>query len=303
MSSAPLRDLSRLSTFVRVAERRSFTKAAADLRTTPSVVSNRMKELEESLGFQLLNRSTHGVVLTEAGEGLLRNCLELLSKLDAYVVEARNLHTGPAGTLRVQSTSNFARWVLAPLIAEFSVLHPGLKVHLSVLEDNFTLVEDGVDVVVATHKPGIPGLIGEELCAVPYVVCASPAYLAAAGTPKDPGDLRGHACLSNAYSGRKEWPFRSGSRSQSVEVNGPLSSNSYAALVQMALEGAGIVRVPRHSAQSDIEQGRLVVVLEKATASPERASVYFSKEKNPPAKTTTFIGFLKERLGKADGRR
>ena len=68
--TAALRDLNKLNAFVRVAERRSFTKAAADLRTTPSVVSKHMKELEDALGFSLLNRSTHGIVLTDAGEGL-----------------------------------------------------------------------------------------------------------------------------------------------------------------------------------------------------------------------------------------
>jgi hypothetical protein len=60
--TAVLRDLNKLNTFVRVGQCRSFTKAAAELRTTPSVISKRMKELEESLGFSLLNRSTHGLV-------------------------------------------------------------------------------------------------------------------------------------------------------------------------------------------------------------------------------------------------
>jgi DNA-binding transcriptional LysR family regulator len=87
--TAVLRDLNKLNTFVRVAQRRSFTKAAAELRTTPSVVSKRMKELEESLGFSLLNRSTHGLVLTEAGEGLFQQCLEMLARLDDYVTERR----------------------------------------------------------------------------------------------------------------------------------------------------------------------------------------------------------------------
>ena len=93
--TAALRDLNKLNTFVRVAERRSFTKAAADLRTTPSVVSKHMKELEAALGFSLFNRSTHGIVLTDAGEGLFQNCLQMLSKLDGYVVETRNLQKGP----------------------------------------------------------------------------------------------------------------------------------------------------------------------------------------------------------------
>ena len=75
-----------------------------------------MKELEDALGFSLLNRSTHGIVLTDAGEGLFQNCLQMLAKLDDYVVEARNLQKGPFGTLRVQATSDYARHVLAPLI-------------------------------------------------------------------------------------------------------------------------------------------------------------------------------------------
>ena len=93
--TAALRDLNKLNAFVRVAERRSFTKAAADLRTTPSVISKHMKELEDALGFSLFNRSTHGIVLTDAGEGLFQNCLQMLAKLDDYVVETRNLQKGP----------------------------------------------------------------------------------------------------------------------------------------------------------------------------------------------------------------
>src|SRR3954451_14290300 len=103
-ATAVLRDLNKLNTFVRVAQRKSFTRAAAELRTTPSVVSKRMKELEESLGFSLLNRSTHGLVLTDAGEGLFQQCLDMLSRLDDYVTERRNAETGPFGTLRVQAT-------------------------------------------------------------------------------------------------------------------------------------------------------------------------------------------------------
>src|SRR3954462_6435625 len=118
LTAAP-RDLNKLNAFVRVAERRSFTKAAADLRTTPSVVSKHMKELEESLGFSLLNRSTHGLALTDAGEGLFQNCLQILAKLDDYVVEPRNLQKGPSGTLRVQTTSEYAQFVLTPLLSKF----------------------------------------------------------------------------------------------------------------------------------------------------------------------------------------
>ena len=151
--TAALRDLNKLNTFVKVAQRRSFTNAAAELRTRPSVVSKRMKELEEELGFRLLNRSTHGLVLTDAGEGLFQHCLRMLAKLDDYVIERRNLDTGPFGTLRVQATSDYARSVLAPLTVEFVKNRPGVRVQLSVVPDNSTSAEDGIDIIQQPPRP------------------------------------------------------------------------------------------------------------------------------------------------------
>ncbi len=184
--TAALRDLNKLNTFVRVGERLSFTKAAADLRTTPSVVSKHMKELEAALGFSLLNRSTHGIVLTEAGEGLFQSCLQMLSKLDGYVVEARNLQKGPVGTLRVQAASDYARCVLAPVMAQFVERHPGLRIHLSAATDGSASADDGFDVIVATTKPALPGLVDRDLGGIAHVVCASPAYFQRFGRPKKP---------------------------------------------------------------------------------------------------------------------
>jgi DNA-binding transcriptional LysR family regulator len=293
MSTAALKDLNKLSTFVRVAERRSFTKAAEDLRTTPSVVSNRIKELEESLGFRLMNRSTHGIVLTDAGEGLFQNCLEMLAKLDAYVIEARNVHAGPVGTLRVQATSDYSRWVLAPLITEFAERYPGLRVHLTVVEDDSVSVEDGVDVIIASKKPSSPGLAGQDLGPIPYVICASPAYFRRFGRPREPQDLREHNCLANLFSGPKEWPFQIAGRPLLVGVKGSLSSNSYTVLIQMAVQGHGVIRVPRHAIRDELEAKKLEPIFEESAASPERVSVYFAKVRNIPMKTTEFIQFLR----------
>jgi DNA-binding transcriptional LysR family regulator len=293
MSTAALKDLNKLSTFVRVAERRSFTKAAEDLRTTPSVVSNRIKELEESLGFRLMNRSTHGIVLTDAGEGLFRNCLKMLARLDAYVIEARNVHAGPVGTLRVQATSDAARCLLAPLITDFARRYPGLRVHLSVVEDGSASVEEGVDVIVAGKKPSAPGFASQDLGSVEHVVCASPAYFGRCRRPERPHDLREHNCLVNMFPGAAEWPFSAAGRAVLVNVKGSLSSNSYAVLVGMAVEGAGIIRVPRHAAKDELQRRQLEPILEEASSSPERIAIYFSKERNLPMKTTEFIQFLR----------
>jgi DNA-binding transcriptional LysR family regulator len=291
--TAALRDLNKLNTFVRVAQRRSFTKAAAELRTTPSVISKRMKELEESLGFSLVNRSTHGLVLTDAGEGLFQRCLELLAKVDDYVTATRNVEAGPFGTLRIQATSTYAQFILAPLTIKFSKERPGIRVHLSTVPDNFASTEDGFDVIVSSQKPLLPGIVGRDLGAIPHVICASPEYLRKCGRPKAPQDLREHNCLADLYSGPKSWPFQNSSRRQLlIEVKGSLSSNDNAVLIQMALKGYGIIRVPRYTVKTEIAERMLDIILKDVSLSPERMCAYYSKGKRLPAKTTDFITFL-----------
>jgi DNA-binding transcriptional LysR family regulator len=297
--TAALRDLNKLNAFVRVAQRRSFTKAAADLRITPSVVSKYMKELEDSLGFSLLNRSTHGIMLTDAGEGLFQNCLQMLKKLDGYVVETRNLQKGPYGTLRVQSAADYAQHVLAPKLEEFARRRPGLRVQIVIATDTRDSVDDGFDVIIAGSKPSLPGLVDRDLGEIKHVVCASPQYFERFGRPKKPEELREHTCLINLQSTPKGWPFQSGSRPAFIEVKGSLSSNSPDVLVQMALQGHGIVRVPRYAVKAQLADKTLQTVFEGITLSPERMRAYFSKAKHLPAKTTDFIEFLQRSVATA----
>ena len=295
--TAALRDLNKLNTFVRVAERRSFTKAAADLRTTPSVVSKRMKELEDALGFSLLTRSTHGIVLTDAGEELFQNCLAMLATLDDYVVKTRNLQTGPYGTLRVQAPGDYARCVLALLILEFAGRYPSLRVQLFAAPDSAASIDDGFDVIIAGTKPSMPGLVDCDLGAIEHVVCASPDYLTRVGRPKKPEDLREHNCLVNLAGAPKDWPFQSASKSFLVAVKGTLSSNSADVLVQMALQGHGVVRVPRYAVCAELSDKSLEAMFEGATLSPERVCAYYSKAKHLPAKTIDFVNFLQSSIG------
>ena len=294
--TAVLRDLNKLNTFVRVAQCQSFTKAAAELRTRPSVVSKRMKELEESLGFSVLNRSTHGLALTEAGRGLFQQCLEILAKLDHYVTERRNIETGPFGTLRIQATSDYSRFILAPLTTQFVEQHPGVRVHLSVVPDNLISAEGGFDIIVSSQKPSLPGVVAHDLGAIRHVICGSPQYFRKFGRPKTPQDLREHNCLADLYSGPKSWPFQNSPRPLLVGVKGSLSSNSSAVLIRMALNGSGIIRVPLHAVQKEIADKKLDVIFKNVALSPERMSAYCARVKRLPAKTADFISFLKTSL-------
>jgi len=252
-----------------------------------------MSELEDALGFSLLNRSTHGVALTEAGEGLFRNCLQMFAKIDDYVIDMRNVQAGPYGSLNIQADTGYARWILAPLISAFIRRYPQLRVQL--IAENLTQnpVEDRCDVIVASKKPAGPGLVGRDIGQIRHVVCASPEYFRRHGRPKKPQNLREHNCLVNSFFAPKEWPFKDGARDIVVEVKGTFSSNSSAILTQVALDGIGIVRVPRHTVEAELAGRKLEAIFEDVTHSRERMRAYYSKTKHLPAKITAFIDFLK----------
>jgi DNA-binding transcriptional LysR family regulator len=260
-----------------------------------------MKELEDALGFSLFNRSTHVIMLTDAGEGLFQNCLQMLATLDGYVVETRNLQKAPYGTLRVQVTSEYAHYVLAPLLTKFLRRCPGLRIHLFVATDKSEFADEGFDVVITTRKPSLPGLIDRDLGRIRHVVCASPRYFQRFGRPRQPQELREHNCLINLLSAPKGWPFQNGSRESLVEVKGTFSSNNSDVLVQMALQSHGIIRVPHYAVKAQLADKMLQPIFDGMTLSPERMRAYFSKAKHLPAKTTDFIHFLQASISAPKG--
>jgi DNA-binding transcriptional LysR family regulator len=157
-------------------------------------------------------------------------------------------------------------------------------------------VEDGCDVIVANRKPAGPGLVGREIGAVQHVICASPDYFRRHGRPNRPADLCRHNCLVSSPFAPKEWWFTDGAREAAVEVRGRFCSNSAAVLARVALDGLGIVRVPRYAVRAELVDGRLESIFDDIVCSRERMRAYYSRTKYLPAKTTAFIEFLQSEL-------
>jgi DNA-binding transcriptional LysR family regulator len=220
----------------------------------------------------------------------------MLAKLDNYVTATRNTEAGPFGTLRVQATSEISSLILAPLSTKFVELHPGVRVHLSVIPKNHISADDGFDIIISSQKPSLPGIVAHDLGAIRHVICASPGYFRKFGRPKTPQALRDHNCLADQYSGPKSWPFRNSPRPLLVEVKGSLSSNSNAVLIRMAVDGRGIVRMPLYAIKKEIADKKLGVIFKNASLSPERLAAYSAKVKRLPAKTVDFINFMKTSL-------
>jgi DNA-binding transcriptional LysR family regulator len=291
-----MEDLNKLNTFVRVAEHRSFTRAARDLHMTPSAISKHIHDLEAKLGISLLNRSTRGVALTEVGDLFLAHCVEILGHIDEAVVDVQNLQRKPQGTLRIHVVSGYAQWILAPLLPVFMARYPELQLEVSTETPALSLVEAGVDVVVSGKSAPDPGLVHRELDLIEYVICASPAYFQAHGTPKQPKDLASHNCLVHTLFAPKEWPFKGSPRDTSVRVKGTFRSNSSEVLAQAAIGGIGIIRLPRYTVAAELASGRLQAIFDGMTRSPQHMRIYYPATRYLPAKTSAFIDFLESTL-------
>jgi DNA-binding transcriptional LysR family regulator len=291
-----MEDLNKLNTFVRVAEHRSFTRAARDLRMTPSAVSKHIHELETKLGISLLNRSTRGVALTEVGEQFFSHCVEILGHLDEAVVNAQNLQHRPQGTLRIHVVAGYAQWMLAPLLPAFMARYPELQVEVNTETPALSLVEAGVDVVVSGKSAPDPGLVHRDLGLVEYVVCAAPDYFRTHGTPKQPKDLADHNCLVHTLFAPKEWPFKGSPRDTVVRVKGTFRSNSSEVLAQAAIGGIGIVRLPLYTVAAELVSGRLQQIFDGMSRSRQQMRIYYPATKHLPAKTSAFIDFLETTL-------
>jgi DNA-binding transcriptional LysR family regulator len=287
-----MQDLNKLDTFVRVAARGSFTLAARELRVSPSAVSKQVQQLEKALSVSLLNRSTRGVALTEAGAAFYQRCLEALAALDDAVNQAQTLHAGSAGTLRVHVVSGFAQRELSVLMVKFMKDNPQIGVEMSTSTPAKSLVEAGADVVVSGKTLPDPGAVWRELGVVDYVTCASPDYLARHGTPAKPEDLKDHNCLLHTFFTPREWPFRSGAREKLVRVNGSFKSNNSEVIVQLALGGLGVARLPSYVVREDIKAGRLVSLFDGQSTSRQIMRVYYPSHDNLPEKTKIFLRFL-----------
>lgn len=237
-------ELGDLSTFMVVAEERSFTRAAAKLGTSQSAVSHTVRRLETRLGLRLLVRTTRNVAPTEAGERLLETLRPAFDDIEQRVAALGDLRDRPAGTIRITCGEHAARRVLWPVLERLLPAYPDIKVEISVDDSLADLVEGRFDAGVRLGER-----LGKDMIAVPIgpelrmVVIASPDYLARRGTPQTPHDLADHACINYrlpTLGGLYAWEFEKDGQPTNVRVSGQLIFNSMALVQRAALAGMGL---------------------------------------------------------------
>lgn len=288
-------DLKTLAIFVKVAERRSFVRAAGELGITQSGVSNAVARLEDRLGVRLLARTTRSVNLTEDGAAFFERCRAILADLEEAEAVLTRARLKPAGRLRVDLPVSFGRVKVVPLLGGFRADYPDLRLEASFTDRFVDLVEEGIDVAVRIGPLRDSSLIARRLTTSRLRTVGSPAYFARHGRPRTPEDLRRHNCLPFAIRDThrvRPWHFERAGAEVTLSPTGDPSFTDGTALVAAAAAGLGIIQIQDYSTDEAVASGALEPVLEKFKPSAEPISLVYPETRHLSPKVRAFIDFM-----------
>ena len=262
-----MKQLQGLLAFVEAANAGSLAAAADRLELTPAAISKSLAKLEAQLGVRLLQRSTRRLALTAEGERFLDKARGALRALDEAVADVTQSATQAKGRVRISVGHAFGRqWVL-PLLPALAEAHTGLTIELDLDNRPVDLVAEGYDIGIRGGFIEDSSLVARRICRLPVALLASPGYLARAGVPRTVEELAGHPCVAVRFAGSapSAWRFTppGGGRGRRVEIQPQprLAVSDPAAVLDLALAGAGIVQAGLHHALPYLRSGRLKLLL------------------------------------------
>jgi len=254
-----------LAAFAAVARERSFTRAAAKLRLSQSALSQTVRQLEARLGVRLLTRTTRSVAPTEAGERLLGVVAPRFEEIESALASVRELRQKPAGTVRITATEFAIDTLLLPKLTPVMRQNPDLKVEFIVDYGLSNIVSERYDAGVRSGEQVAKDMIAVRIGPdMRMAVVGAPSYFKDRAEPKKPQDLIAHNCINlrlPTHDSLYGWEFEKAHREVKVRVEGQLTCNGTAQLLNGALAGLGLAYVPEGMAQAFIGKGRLKRVL------------------------------------------
>ncbi len=261
-----------------------------------AMVSRYLESFERWLGVRVLHRTTRRVSLTDAGEEALQRCRQMLELSRDVQSVAGARRDAPGGKLRITTSTSFATAYLADVVTEFLTRYPQTQVELIALERAVNLVEERIDLAVRIGNVLDDSLVARKLGVCRSVVCASPAYIKASGTPSTPDDLRNHRCITHTYVGRTEFRLQRNGQTLRIPVRGPLQSNEAAVTRRAALAGAGIAMLPTYLVSADLASGELLRLLPDCEPEPRGIHAVYLSRQHQPQLLRMMVDFLADRM-------
>ncbi len=290
-----------MRTFAAVATDGSFTSAARRLNMTTKLASKYVRQLEERLGAQLLNRTTRSVVLTDVGRAYFERCQLLLDQFEELESVVQERQSELAGSIRMTAPTSFGSTNLVAAIRPFMATHPKVAVDLHLTDQRVSVVDDGFDLAIRLGELQDSALIARKLKDMRRIICASPEYLDRFGEPDHPDALATHNCLIPTWTADPfNWRFRIDGKDSTVRVSGSFHANSPRAIAEMAHGGMGLGQCPHYVIKPFIETGQLRPLLTAFEAPQYGVYAVYPPNRHLTARVRALIDHLADVLRKED---
>ncbi|WP_462379085.1 LysR family transcriptional regulator [Pseudomonas sp. Marseille-QA0892] len=278
--------------FTRVVECHGFTQAAQNLGMQKSTVSRRIALLEERLGVRLLNRTTRKLRLTEVGQAYYERCRQIMLDFAEAEQAVMQLQQAPAGLLKITTPIEFGQLFMGRVLGEFMQQYPLITAEVELTSRHVDPVEEGVDIAIMLGQPQDSTLIARKLFENGRMLCASPAYLEAHGTPGTLAELADHRAILLPQDSPRIWPLMD----EHVPCQRVLSCNNITFAREATLAGAGIAGLPFMIGDAAVRNGSLVRLLPDARLPVGEVYAVYPSRRFQAMKVKTFLDFLMKSL-------
>jgi LysR family transcriptional regulator for bpeEF and oprC len=289
--------LTGMAVFAAVVEQNSFSAAAKILQMSKSNVSRRVASLEDRLEMKLMHRTTRKLGLTESGRVYYEHCARLVNEAQSADDAISAMHSSPSGLLNVSLPETLGRTFVLPLLPEFLIMYPNIRLNLTITSRKVDLSEERCDVAVRKGE-----IDDEALCAIPLgsstqYFFASPKYVAANEPLKHPDELVRHAFLASKITfGPIDLAIKRGNDATSVRVNPRVSVRNHEALLSLTLDGLGVALLPAWMARKHVRSGQLVPLLPQYRGPSVDFNIVFQPHRGMAPNLRAFVEFLKLRF-------
>lgn len=291
-------DLNQMALFVQVVQAGSFAEASRRLAMPPTTLSRQVAQLEDALQARLLQRTTRKLTLTDAGRTLFDQCAEQIDALKNAASQLAGENQTPKGSIRVAASAGFFEFFEMEWIAEFLESYPGVQLEFVLADAMADFIGEGIDVAFrgSAELPD-SSLVARKVASGYLALAASPAYLAARGTPRTVADLAAHDCIrAVGQAGPTTWRLNGPDGATQIAVTGRFSANTGPVQKKAAIGGLGICLLPIGSLQPSFRSGELVEVLPGVASSVGNMYVVYPCRRHVPRAVTAFVEMTVQRL-------
>lgn len=295
-----------MDALLRTVDRGGFAPAARELGVSPSALSKVIAKLEARLGVKLLHRTTRRLRPTAEGEAYLKRARRIVDAVREADSAAMQHGGRPSGRLRLVVGVSFGTYALVPSLPGFLRRYPEIELDLVMGDRAIDPGESGADLAIRLGAVADAALVARKICDVERVICASPDYVARHGVPDDPARLDAHACLTLSDAPElARWPFMIAGKRAVIDVGGRgrVTANNAETLLELAVMGLGIVRLPDVIVGPSLRARKLVpLFVDTHVAEPVPVHAIYPYARQRPPKVGAMVDYLVEQFADAPWR-